>query len=509
MARSKLTQPLSITLAIAFATCRAACSQEFSRLAPWDNWSGAKHVVDVDGDCAPDILHWLATSATSSTVAVRHNTVTGGFGPSVPLLIPLQQTGGLLVFGSVPFDANGDGSIDVLALSTSIQGTTGSPGPSLLWLNPGDGRFATAVTDAIPTSVATTLLGVAPIPGDLDGNGTLDLLAQRVTGDSVVLLNDGTGHFAELPLAVPQGTPSWSFGVLGDLDGDGDLDFAGARHAQSTQQQGSIWLNDGTGHFVPVACPVLTSCDHLDVADIDGDGDEDLVFATITDVPALWINDGRGNFTVDQSGRLPPLPLPVPPPHSHSRVLFRDLDKDGDVDLVDMYVYQTRILINDGAGRFTDETMAWGMWTENLWLGFAEDLDRDGDIDLFGVRGGAAQSGVFSNLLRHVHANEPVIGGSYDIEIDGPPGFIAWYGIGLLRRDIPIPGLGTWCLDPAASVMWPRGEVLDAAGRHHASWSVPNQPQLRGVELFVQALQIDPQSNGTLHLTNPFATTIR
>jgi hypothetical protein len=80
--------------------------------------------------------------------------------------------------------------------------------------------------------------------------------------------------------------------VWGDLDGDGRADqLSIVRHGDTTgvEVQLSAGL-DGPSVFIDGASSVS-------VADVDGDGDLDLITASATS-SELWINDGRGSFTL-------------------------------------------------------------------------------------------------------------------------------------------------------------------------------------------------------------------
>jgi hypothetical protein len=161
-----------------------------------------------------------------------------------------------------------------------------------------------------------------------------------------------------------------------DADGDGDLDLALAMEFQPNV----LLLNDGSGAFADGSDRLpRTVHDSEDVAfaDFDGDGDLDLAFVSEDDrTDELYLNDGAGRFT-DASSRLST--------HDVSNALaVLDLDADGAPDLLIGSVGTDRVLVNDGRGRFRDETAA--RWpqdgdsrTQDLEL---VDVDGDGDLDV-------------------------------------------------------------------------------------------------------------------------------
>jgi len=153
---------------------------------------------------------------------------------------------------------------------------------------------------------------------------------------SLLLLNDGTGNFTDAtpafidPLECDHGID------IADLDNDGDLDIVIARREG---QQNAILINDGSGNFTdetPARFPVMVdTSNEVEVGDFDGDGDIDLVFGTgdpnIGDVGAnIYLeNDGTGVFTdaTAASG----LPGTI---FSTTDIESGDVDGDADLDLV-------------------------------------------------------------------------------------------------------------------------------------------------------------------------------
>jgi len=161
---------------------------------------------------------------------------------------------------------------------------------------------------------------------------------------------------------------SSSLGIdIGDIDGDGDVDMV-------YSQANKVFLNDGSGNYTDTGQNLGNSnSTAIALGDIDGDGDLDMVVGNYTGfISRVYINDGTGSFTDDGIGL----------GHGNTTsVELGDLDGDGDLDIVlGNFGEGNKVFTNNGTGTFTDNGQSLGSEnTRSIALG---DIDNDGDLDL-------------------------------------------------------------------------------------------------------------------------------
>ncbi len=216
--------------------------------------------------------------------------------------------------------------------------------------------------------------------GDIDGDGDLDLVL-ATGGQDRVLRNDGHALFEDLTHRALSAAPDPSLRVLlVDIDSDGDLDLVRALESAPVQ----LHTNDGTGIFSPKSSylPAITNTASSDIlaVDLDGDKDKDLVIrARSGNDTLLWFNNGQGRFTDLTASRSPT------PQQAWGYVRAADVDGDGDMDLVRAFANPTPIelWLNDGTGSFRVAAPAWMPTTLQATTDFRfVDFDRDGDQDI-------------------------------------------------------------------------------------------------------------------------------
>ncbi|WP_426241460.1 FG-GAP-like repeat-containing protein [Nocardioides sp. LHG3406-4] len=163
--------------------------------------------------------------------------------------------------------------------------------------------------------------------------------------------------------------------ATGDLDGDGVLDLAVVNRTAGTGTI-SILIGTGDGGFAPQVTYSATAIPGwLELADLDDDGDLDLVYMSILAGAAVRLNAGDGTFGP---------PVPVMMPANPAGLVVRDLNGDAVLDMAVGSSSSLRltvtILLGHGDGTFAGGTPTdAGTRSSDLAAG---DLDGDGDADV-------------------------------------------------------------------------------------------------------------------------------
>jgi len=155
-------------------------------------------------------------------------------------------------------------------------------------------------------------------PSDRDG---FELLPGNKTG---MLFSN---KLSRLLVARNRNLANGSGVAIGDIDGDGlaDVYFCGLQTDNKLFRNLGNWKFEDVTLDSGVACPRQYSTGAL-IEDIDGDGDNDLLVTALAKGTRLFLNDGTGRFTENpNSGLFPKL--------GATSMAIADYDLDGDLDL--------------------------------------------------------------------------------------------------------------------------------------------------------------------------------
>ena len=332
-------------------------------------------VLDLDGDGDLDLA---SASGGDNTVRWYQNQQihrTAVYTETFP--ITTAAPGARSAFGA---DVDGDGDIDAVSASSGDNRISWHRNAA------GDGSVWSAIT------ITTATLGVADVaPGDVDGDGDLDVLSAS-SGDNRVswhrnLVGDGS-LWDQLTIATT--TLGAAAVAAADVDGDGDLDVLSASSGDDTIAWHRNLAGDGGSWSTITITSNALGASSVVAADVDRDGHQDACWAA----PGAQAFGCSLNLLGDGTSWGPVTATLAP---GAALVASGDVDKDGDPDLFGAASGFLLWLENGGNGT---------AWTPHPILTatvaptglVAGDLDDDGDVDALLTSSGDDKVRLVENL---------------------------------------------------------------------------------------------------------------
>ena len=371
---------------------------------------------------------------TSSLLAFTITYASADFGPQQIITSNATE-----VIDAFPADMDGDGDIDVLAAK---PGSPFGGGSIVLYRNNGNGSF-TELNNKFPGSSAALVSNV--VGSDLDNDGDIDVVVGSSgfsSGGVRVYRNNGNlsftrtfdngnspslwdihladlngdnrpeimfslgGSFDQIGVYVNSGNLS-SWGNLipvkqgtntgdeprslhaADIDGDGDVDVMSVNYLSN---QLSYYPNSRIGGPQP-SVRHLTSASqtrgprNLRTGDIDGDGVLDMISTSVLDGKVAWYRGtGRGNFASQQIIHRYQTGANEQGPRGLDVV---DMDGDGDLDVLSTSEVGSSVCFheNTGSGSFSQPVIITNR-VNGVNLVTTIDMDGDGDLDVISASPG-------------------------------------------------------------------------------------------------------------------------
>ncbi|PHR15155.1 MAG: hypothetical protein COA40_03235 [Aequorivita sp.] len=264
-------------------------------------------------------------------------------------------------------DIDGDGNIDMLSASAFDN--------KIAWYRNLDGQGGYGNQQVISTEAMSAS---AVFAADIDGDGDIDVLSASYYDNKIAWYEnlDGQGTFSNQIVISTEAIGARAI-FAEDIDGDGDIDVVSGS-GDPTEGKVAWYENvDGIGNFglEHIVNDSVITIDAVSVADIDGDGDMDVLSGGSFNSPLGWYENlnSQGQFgplrTIANSG-------------IDNSVYAVDINNDGDLDVVsssgDKFSWYQNI---DGQGNFGPGQIIID-YVSSLYANFPADIDGDGDIDV-------------------------------------------------------------------------------------------------------------------------------
>ncbi len=356
------TPTISITGVVTNVTMSGGGTASFtaSDIATSADAAHSVFAADMDGDGDMDII---SASLLDNTIVWYENN--GAADPSWTASdIATSAAGAISVFAA---DMDGDGDMDIISASYNDD--------TIAWYE----NNGAADPSWTASDIATSADGARSVfAADLDGDGDMDIVSASVNDDTIAWYkNNGAADPSFTAADIPTNADGAYSVFAADMDGDGDMDIVSASYNDDT----IAWYeNNGASNPSWTKAVIATSADgpwSVYAADMDGDGDMDIVSASSYDHTIAWYEN---NGASDPSWTAADIATSA---ELATSVYVADIDGDGDMDIISSSQSDNTIAWYENNGASDPSFTAADISTNVDGVSvFAADVDGDGDMDI-------------------------------------------------------------------------------------------------------------------------------
>mgnify|MGYP001494397528 CR=1 FL=1 len=335
------------------------------------NADGAEHVfvADMDDDGDMDIL---SASSEDDTIAWYENN--GAANPSWSSFnIATNADGANCVFAA---DMDNDGDLDIISASRNDN--------TIAWYeNDGNANPSWSASDIYTEAEGAESVFAA----DMDNDGDMDIVSVTYQGSTLAWYENDGADDPSWTVSTIAGDVSYGKGVfVEDIDNDGDMDIV---TASLVEDKIALYTNDGASDPTWAGSTIATSADgaiDVFVADMDGDGDLDVLSASNEDDAIAWY-ENTADFTFEPGWTASDIATNADGAYS---VFAADMDNDGDIDILSASIMDHTIAWYENDGNADPSWIAADIATSADYARsvYAADMDNDGDMDVLSASGG-------------------------------------------------------------------------------------------------------------------------
>lgn len=444
----------------------------------------APSFVDLDGDGDLDVMIGELTADFNYFKNTGTRTAPAFAAVSVNAfeIVPATQFdngyGYYYFSGPVFADLNNDGDFDMYSGSAKVSLGFPDNASVIKYTNAGTPALADFLQP--PYNLKGVAGGADPTLVDIDGDGDKDSFVGRQNGGLVFTKNDGTPSsplFSDTQVVNPFGfvaSGSYSSPDFADLDGDGDYDLILGNNTGNFR----YYRNTGTSTAPAFAAAqvnpfglVGSSAGTFNTpffVDMDGDGDIDLVTGGTSGNTAYFENTGTPTAPQFAAPKINPFGLTNE--DTYSAPTFVDMDNDGDLDAFIGTIGSVFFYSNNGSIAVPNfaapQDLPFGLTTPDVFnMPYPSDYNANGSTDmLIGLSGGGVL--VFDNNKFFPTISIALTGNFNDCNVEQVKATIG--GFGYTPADLTVTWYNSLTNLPVATGVEFNPEDLQFRGSYYA-----------------------------------------